>query len=83
MPYAEIVVFAFAAFREACQPAKLANGVHPVFAPRQDFVRITLVPHVPNQVVLRCFKHIMQRNRQFHHAQIAGKVPACFAHAFQ
>ena len=83
MPHAEIVVFAFAAFREAGQPAKLANGVHPVFASRQDFVRITLMPHVPNQVVLRCFKHIMQRNRQFHHAQVAGKVPARLAHAFQ
>ena len=48
MPHAEIVVFAFAAFWETGQPAKLADGVHAVFAPRQDFVRITLVPHVPN-----------------------------------
>ena len=81
MPHAEYVVFAFAAFGKACQALVLAHGVHAVFAPREDFVGIGLMPHIPHQVVVRGVVNIMQGEGKLHRAEVAGEMPACFLDA--
>ena len=48
MADAEVVVLAFAALGKTGQPAKLAHGVHAVFAAGQDFVAAGLL-HAPQQ----------------------------------
>ena len=60
MPYAKRVVFGFAALGEARQTAVAAHGMHLVFASGKDFVRITLMTDVPNQLVFRRVINIVQ-----------------------
>ncbi len=41
---------------------------------------ITLMTYIPQQLVALKIKHIVQRQRQFHHSKIAGQMPAVAAH---
>ena len=77
---AERVVFAFAAFGKAGQAAALPQSANPVAPSGQDFVRVALVPHVPDQLILRRVEHIMDGGGQFHHAQPAAQMAAGYAH---
>ena len=73
------VVIGFAAFGEPAQPVFLAQSVHPVAAACQDFVRITLMPHIPDQLVARRVEDRVNGNGQFDHTQRRSKMPARFA----
>ena len=66
---AEGVEFGFRAFGEARKPAALAQAAHPVAASGQDFMRIALVAHVPDQLVRGRVEYGVDGDRQFHHPQ--------------
>ena len=83
MPYAKRVVFGFAALGEARQTTVAAHGVHLVFAAGEDFVRIALVSDIPHQLVFGRVVNVVQRNRQFDRAQIAGEMSAGLPDRFQ
>ena len=59
----------------------LLDGVQPLAPAGQHLVRVGLVPHVPDQPVVRGIEHVMQRNREFDGAQSRGKMPASGADA--
>ena len=42
----------------------------------EHFMHIALVRHIVDNLVLRIVKHIMQRNRHLHHAQIRANMAA-------
>ena len=83
MPHAERVVFGLTTFRKTRQTAVLAHRVHLVFASGKDFVRIALVSDIPHQLVFGRVVNVVQRNRQFDRAQIAGEMPAGLPDRFQ
>ena len=76
MRRAERVVFAFAALGEAGKPAALADTAHAVAAAGKDLVGIGLVADIPDQLVGGGVEHIMQRHRQFDHAQACAEMAA-------
>ena len=43
-------------------------------------MRIGLVADIPHQPVVRRVEHVMQRDGQFHRAQIGRQMPAGLAH---
>ena len=61
--------------RKAIQAISLSNCVKTIPPPRQEFVHIALVTHVPQEFVLRCRENLMHRDRQLNHAQIRPQVP--------
>ena len=81
VPRAEGIVLAFGALGKAREPAGRAQGVKLFRAARKQFVHVTLMPHVEDEMILGRVEHPMQRKRQFHHAEIGSEVPAVFAHA--
>ena len=77
------VKFAFGALREAAQAAQLAQRGHAFTPPGEDFVRVSLMPHVPYHPVMRGIKDIVQRYREFYGAQVGAQMAAGFGHTFQ
>ena len=72
------VVFAFVSFGKSGQTAILANSTHPIASAGKDFVPISLVGDIPDNLILRQVKDIVECNRQFDSAQTGGQMPACF-----
>ena len=64
-------------------PAVLFDGGQQIAPPGQNLVRVCLVPHVPDQTILRRVKGVMQRHGQFNRAQRSAGVPAYAGHCFQ
>ena len=69
--------------------ARFGNGASPPCwrivlnasaATGQNLVRIGLMADIPDQAVIRRVEHVVQGDRQFHRAQIGGKVTAGLAH---
>jgi hypothetical protein len=59
----------------------LAQRVKARLAAGQQFMHIRLVTNIKNQAVMRCIKHGLDGDRQFHHAQIGRKVSSGLADA--
>lgn len=72
------VVFTFAALGETGKSPFLAQSPDPVAASCQNFVRITLMTHIPDYAVVRRLKYVMQRNRQFDDAQSCAQMSPGF-----
>ena len=80
MRRAEGVVFAFRAPRKAGDAAVHAQPGHALAPAGEDLVRVGLVAHVPDQPVVRRVEHVVQRDREFHRAEIGRQVAAGLAH---
>ena len=79
MADAKGVVFRLFPLGKAGQAVFHAHGVHARAPAGEDFVRISLVAHVPHQAVVRGVEHIVQRHGQLDAAQVGGKVAAGLA----
>ena len=77
------VVLAFVAPGETRQAAQLAQRVHAIAPAGQDFVRVSLVAHVPHQAIVGGVKHIVQGHGQLHCAQVRAQMPACARDALE
>ena len=82
MPGAEGVVRAFIALGKTGDAVRHAQAAHRRTAPGQYLVRIGLVADIPHQPVFRRVEDVVQRDGQFHRAEIGGKMPAGLAHRF-
>ena len=80
---AKRVVVAFSALREAAQAAHLAQAGHAVTPSGQDFVRVGLVAHVPDDAVVGRVVDIVQCNSQLDRAEIGAEVAAGLGHTVQ
>ena len=76
MRRAKRIIFALAALGEATQPPAHAQRADPVTPAGQYLVRVTLVPNVPHQPVVRRIKHIMDRGGQLDHTQPRSQMSA-------
>src|ERR1019366_6604302 len=76
VPRAVAIVRAFGAQHEPVQATWSAYGVEPVLAPGQQLVHVGLVAHVKQEAVARGMEYVVQRDGEFHHAQVGAKMPA-------
>ena len=83
MRRAKGVVGALFALGKAADAALLAQAAHARAAPGQDFVRIGLMAHVPDQAVVRRVVHMVQGHGQLDRAQIGTQVSARAGHGVQ
>ena len=67
---AESVINTFFASRKTGNAALLAQFRHARAPPRQDFVPVSLVAHIPDQAIMRRIENVVQRDGQFHRAEI-------------
>ncbi len=80
MPHAEVVEGAFLDFGKTADAPKLAQRVEVVRAAGQQFPRVALVPHVPDEPILLGVEDREQGQRQFDHAEGGGQMPAVGRH---
>ena len=68
--------------RKARHPAVLPQPREARAAARQQFVRITLVPHVEHQPVSIWVVHAVERNAELHRPKVRGQVAPSPGHVF-
>ena len=76
MPHIKGIVGRFGTFGKSADPVQCPQGCKTVAAPGQDLVGIGLMPHIPDDLVLRGVEHTMQGDRQLHHTKRRGDVAA-------
>ena len=76
MRRAERVVLALRTAGEARQAATRAQRANPVTPPGQDFVRIRLMPDIPDHPVVRRVEHRVERDGQLHHPERGAEMAA-------
>ena len=64
------------ALRKSAHSAVFAKLIEPVLSAGQDLVRVGLMSHVPDDLVLRQIKGEMQRHRKLHNSQIRSQMTA-------
>ena len=83
MRSAKGVVLALAAAGKSTQAAQLAQAVHAIAPTGEDFVRVRLVPHIPDQAIFGCVEHVMQRDGELDRAQVGAEVATGARHAVE
>ena len=53
----------------------LTDSCEPFAAPSQNLVGVALMPHIPDQSVVRCVVQVVQRDSQFNHPKAGAEVP--------
>ena len=81
MTRAKGIVLAFRAFGKARKAVFLAQARHARAPSSEDFMRIGLVAHIPDNHVLRCLENGMQRHRQLDHTQRRAEMAPGARHA--
>ena len=72
----EDVAFAFLALGEAAEAMELAQGLEPVLPAGEDLVGVGLMPHVPDDFVLREVQGQVQGHGQLHGPQVRPQMPS-------
>ena len=76
MARAERVVLRFLALAEAGKPTAHANGADTLAPTGEDFMRIGLMAHIPDQLIGGRVEHMVQGDGQLHHAEARTEMPA-------
>ena len=76
MPRPKAVVLALVPLQESRNPALLAKGPKAVVAAGQKLVYISLVAHVPHNLVFGGVVDIVEGDRQLHYTKARGQVTA-------
>ncbi|BDL41724.1 hypothetical protein MSPGM_43140 [Methylorubrum sp. GM97] len=76
MGRAEGVVLALRALGEAGEATALAQRADAVAAAGQDLVRVALVSDVPDDAVVGGVEDVVERHREFDHAQARAEMAA-------
>lgn len=80
---AKSVVFGFQTFGKAGNPAELPQRGHCLAATRENFVRIGLVPDVPDNAIMGCVENVMQCYREFDRTKVGREVTTRSGHGLQ
>ena len=71
---AKRVINAFGADWKPADAVTLTQGLHAVAPTSENFVRIGLMAHIPNNAVIRGIEHVMQSHREFNRTQIGAQM---------
>lgn len=82
MTGAERIVFTLLSFAKSGHAAQLPQGGKPVSSSGQHFVRVALMRHVPNNVILGHVEDVVQGDGELRHSQRGGEVSAGFGDGF-
>ena len=72
------IVLALAPHGKTADSFRAANRVETVFAPGQQFVNITLVTDIPDELIFGSAKDVMEGEGQLDHAEVGPEVAAVF-----
>ena len=75
MPGTKYIKDALGLVRERCQAIGLAEGVHALSPTRQNFMGVSLVPDIPDELVDRGVVRIVKCNRELNDAKACTKSP--------
>ena len=75
MRRAERIIFAFRALGEAGQATAFAQRADTVAPPGEDLMRIALVAHIPDQLVVGRVEHVVDRDRELDHTKSRAQMP--------
>ena len=76
------IAVAFLALGKSAHPAVLTQMIKLFPSACQKLMCIRLMPHIPDDLVLRQIQCYMERHRQFNRSKIACQMPACKADFF-
>src|SRR5277367_51168 len=76
MTDAECVEFALVALRKRGEAVFFLDRGNAIAPPGEDLVRIALMTDVPDQTIVRRLEKIVQRDREFDHAEPCAEVTA-------
>src|SRR5215471_12560952 len=74
MPYAECIVFTFEPGRKSGNAFEFSVGMKPVSSAGENFMPISLMTHIPYQLIVGRVKDIVNSYRKFHHPQACTKM---------
>ena len=74
------IIFRFCRRWKSRKSVAAADRCKTIPAPRQQFMCISLMSHVPQDLVFREIEHPVQRHRQFHDSQICSQVSPVLRH---
>ena len=74
------VIGAFVFSGKSGKTAELSNRFESVVSSGDDFMRIGLVPDIPDDFILGCVKYIMKGDGQFNSPQTGGKMTPFFGY---
>src|SRR2546421_80915 len=80
---AKHVILRFVSTQEAANAAVLFYSRQELAPAGQNFVRIRLMPHVPNKTVVRRLKSVVQRHSQLNCPQRGTSMAANARHGFE
>jgi hypothetical protein len=80
---AESVVFGFFAPQKSGKPAVLFDGMKLVAPAGQNFMRVSLMPDIPDQTVVRRVENVMHRHGKFDRAETCARMTADARSRFQ
>src|SRR5579883_1681466 len=78
----EDIIRAFITPQIAGKTTELTYGMETVSSSRQKLMHISLVPNIPDQQVVWGIENVVQRHRQFNHAQVWGQVTTFYRDLF-
>jgi hypothetical protein len=74
MPDAKGIIGAFSSFGKPAEATVFAVGGKIIPSAGKDFMTISLMTNVPNQLIVRSIEYIVKGNRQFNDAQAGSKM---------
>ena len=72
------IVLTLTSFWKPADAFVFAVGVKNLFSTCKNFVTISLMAHVPNQLIVRRIVNVMQGNGHLYHPQTCTKMPPFF-----
>ena len=82
MPRVKCVVGALRPLGKTADPSIRSQGMEPIPPSGDQFVRIGLVSHIPDNFVQRGIKHIMKGDGQLNRPKTGGQVSTGFGGGF-
>ena len=76
MPCAKGVIRAFGALREPRNAARLPERRHRFAPPCEDLMSVSLMPHIPDDRIIRGIEDIVKRHGKLHRAETRRQVTA-------
>ena len=74
MPGVKNITWTLLSFRKAAETALRPKSRKLLFPPGQDLMDIALMPHIPDDLVLRKRKHIVKGKRELHRTEVGSQM---------
>src|SRR5690606_16442581 len=80
MPNPKCIVFAFTPLGKTGNASIKTIGMKHIFPACKNFVAISLVAYIPNQLIAGCIENVVQRSRKLNYPKACTKMPSINRH---